>query len=155
MKKILFALFCLVVIFSSCNKNKKFNTTLNGTWLLTTENSQAIDPGESFTLTFAKTDTDAGKVTFTYYTGGSQDGAPEIGTYKITDKGTTLTINVTAAYPSIGQVPGYSVIYKVVGKISDQTKTKFTFTQTTTGTVSSSSGNTAINDASVMAFSKE
>ena len=121
MKKILTLLVCTVLIFSSCNKNKKFNKTLDGTWMSTTIDGQPVASGDAYKMTFSKDGKDDGKVTLESYEDGQQQFVLT-GTYKITEKGKTLTIDASTS----------GVTYNSVGTISNSSDSKFTATERVT-----------------------
>lgn len=108
---------CSILVFGGCNKNKKFNKILNGTWAITMIDGKAVDANEQSKITFAQDGKDDGKVTIEDYDKGKKTDT-YTGTYKISDKGETLVIDASSA----------SFTYKSTGKISDETKTKFNYT---------------------------
>lgn len=121
MKKILTLLVCTVLIFSSCNKNKKFNKTLDGTWMSTSVDGQPVASKDAEKITFSKDGKDDGKVTIEDY----EDGTQQViitGTYKVSEKGKTLTIDASSA----------GITYKSVGTISNSSDSKFTSTENIT-----------------------
>lgn len=153
MKKIITLLFCSVLIFSACNKNKKFNKTLDGTWWSTVEDGQTVSSDDNTRLAFSKSGKDDGSVSITSYDSGTQQ-SQATGSYKITDKGETLTIDATGTTAANGNTPSSSFIYHATGKITNQNKTKFTWNVTSTITGSGAIGLT-VTDNSIIEFTKQ
>jgi len=151
MKKILTLLvLCSALIFSSCNKNKKFNKTLDGSWISTVEDGQSVSSDDATKITFSKSGKDDGTVTIISYENNVQQ-SQATGTYKISDKGETLTIDATGTSAASGTQPSYSFTYKSTGKITDQTDTKFTYNAATTITASG----LGFSDNSIIEFTKQ
>lgn len=90
MKKLLFIAIISVVALASCSKERKLNRKLDGTWMVTSYDGQAMGSGESITITFDKDEKDNGKYTMTsVYSGFTYT---ESGTYQLTkDDMITLT----------------------------------------------------------------
>lgn len=121
MKKIIwFAVFSLSVL-AACNKDKKLNKTLDGTWLTTNMDGVAVTMADApVQYTFSKSSKVGGTVIVTFFDNFTVDGEYS-GTYKISDEGKTITIdakgiNASASEPDI----------HLVDAISNQTDKKFT-----------------------------
>lgn len=97
------------------------NNTLGGSWITIVEDRKNVSSDDAERVTFSKDGKDEGKITIETYEDGKQQDIYR-GTYRISDKGQTLDINASSA----------DVSYRSTGKISDRSKTKFTYAQTVT-----------------------
>lgn len=128
---ILLAAASSLLVLGSCNKDKKFNKDLDGTWLVTTVDGNAVTSDDASKFVFSKDGKDDGSVSVYTYSNNAQT-TQATGTYKISDKGKTLVIDVTGT--TSGNNPDTFTAH-ASGSISNQDDKKFTYnvSQTTTG----------------------
>ena len=125
MKKILFIAALSLIVLSACNKDKKFNKSLDGTWLTTSINGIPVTMADApIQYKFSKSTKLGGTVSITYFDNFSVDDEYS-GSYKISDEGKTITIdakgiNSSSAEPDI----------HLVDEISNKTEKKFSAHET-------------------------
>jgi hypothetical protein len=125
MKKIVFIAACSLIVLGACNKDKKFNKSLDGTWLTTSINGVPVTMADSpLQYTFSKSSKVGGTVNITYFDDYKVD-AEYSGTYKISDEGKTITIDAQG-------INGFSSEPDIhlVDAISNKTDKKFTAYET-------------------------
>ena len=119
MKKILFAMFAVAIMFASCSKESKLNRKLDGSWNLVTYDGAALATGESEVVKFDKDK--KGKGTLTYTATGSGLSVSFTGTYEL-DKDEKITITITGSTANVETVVDYSktdlTIKDTAGKLS-------------------------------------
>lgn len=119
-KSLVFAAFFLIVL-GACNKDKKFNKSLDGTWLTTYMEGIPVTMSDApIQYKFSKSTKVGGTVIVTFFDNNSVS-AEYSGSYQISNEGKTITIdakgiNASASEPDI----------HIVDAVSDQTDKKFT-----------------------------
>lgn len=121
MKKILLIALVSLIVLGACNKDKKLNKSLDGTWLTTSMEGVSVTMADTpIQYKFSKSSKVGGTVIVTFFDNFNVDGEYS-GTYKISNEGKTITIdakgiNASATKPDI----------HIVDAISNQTEKKFT-----------------------------
>lgn len=121
MKKIVFIAAFSFIVLGACNKDKKFNNSLEGTWLTTSMEGVSVTMADApIQYKFSKSNKVGGTVIVTYFDNFSVD-AEYSGTYKISDEGKTITIDAKGINGSSSEPD-----IQIVDAISNQTDKKFT-----------------------------
>jgi asparagine N-glycosylation enzyme membrane subunit Stt3 len=127
MKKVLVLAFFSAIVFGACNKNKKLNKSLDGTWITTSMNGVSVTMADDpIQYQFSKSNKDGGTIKITYFNYNKVDNE-YTGTYKISDEGKTLTIDATGTPNSNS---GSSSTIHLVDVISHKEDKKFTVHET-------------------------
>lgn len=95
MKKILFALFAVTVIVTSCSKEAKLNKRLDGKWNVVTYDGTALPSGASMSITFDKDKKGKGTYSMTQ-TFPPSPSYTDAGTYDLVDDATIYFLSSTA-----------------------------------------------------------
>lgn len=121
MKKIVFIATFSLMVLGACNKDKKFNKSLDGTWLTTSMEGVPVTMADTpIQYKFSKSNKVGGTVIVTYFDNYVVD-AEYSGTYKISDEGKTITINAKGMNGSSSEPDIH-----IVDAISNETDKKFT-----------------------------
>lgn len=122
MKKVVSAIFAIVILLSSCSKEKKLNKKLDGEWNITSYDGVSLASGETEVISFDK-DKKEGSYTWTYTDASGSD--VETGTYTLTDdkaitfKSTSLGVDYPA---TIEEYSKTKLKLTVLGEVIEATK---------------------------------
>lgn len=94
MKKVILAVFAVVVMVASCSKENKLNRRLDGEWNVTSYGGTAMPSGYTAVLKFEKDKKGKGKFTFTQT--GPTGAVTSNGTYDLEKDDKIYTLDATA-----------------------------------------------------------
>ena len=132
MRKILIVAVCSLFLLGACDKDEKFNRYLDGTWITTSINGVPVTMADALNqYQFSKSNKYGGTVKVTHFYDNKLYNE-YTGTYKISDKGKTTTIDATETSNSnAGSNPiAIGSTIHMVHVISNKEDKKFTVNET-------------------------
>lgn len=127
MRKFFIIVICSALVLGACNKNKKLNKSLDGTWITTFINGAPVTTADnSIQYQFSKSNKEGGAVKVAYFHNNSVNDE-YTGTYKVSNGGKTITIDASAT-PGSKTDPDSEI--HLVYAISNKTDKKFTVNET-------------------------
>jgi len=123
MRKILIITICSTALLAACNKSKKLNKSLDGTWITTSINGVPVTMADNpIQYQFSNSNNEGGVIQVTYFLNNSVDNE-YTGTYEVGNEGKTITIDAGAT-PGSKTDPSSKI--HLVDTISSRSVKKFT-----------------------------